>query len=337
VAKTFKQRLEEAARGPAVVRSLEQVNVLGVGRAVRRGYDRWYEFQRARWYAAQNREARSAWRASQPGLSPVQQRLVEDLEQSGVARVPLAELLGGDRLWRDLTGAAAAWLASDDVRQREADYRASKAHRGKDYLIRLFGRDAAVEWQSPWLTLAIEPAVLDVVNAYLRLQSKIIYLDLWNTVPLQHDGPDIGSQRWHRDPEDARLIKTFLYLSDVTAGAGPMEYVPRSRHGEQYGDLWPQRFPAGSIPPEDEFNAAIPAADRWLCAYPAGTLLFVDTSGFHRGGRAEHDRRVVATTTYTSHACVWPRAFALDREHVPATLSPAARMALLTPDEPASL
>ena len=70
---------------------------------------------------------------------------------------------------------------------------------------------------------------------------------------------------------------------------------------------------------------------RHACVYPAGTLLFVDTTGFHRGGQATNARRVLATCTYVPQACVWPRAFRLDGPR-PEALSDAARFALLTPD-----
>ena len=65
-----------------------------------------------------------------------------------------------------------------------------------------------------------------------------------------------------------------------------MQYVPKSRRGERFGSLWPQEFPKGSVPPPEEFEREIPPSAWHTCAYPAGTLVFVDTSGFHRGGRA---------------------------------------------------
>lgn len=332
----FKQRLDAAAAGSTAVQALAGIRFLGIGAGVRRAHDAWHERRRRRWMARENRAARDAWTHAPAALEPSQRRVLDALTSSGMAHVDLRALPGGEALWPDLVAAAEAWLDGPDVRQREAGYLAADRHKGKDYLIRLYGRNAPIPWESPWLRLAIAPAIVDVVNAYLALLAKIIYIDVWNTVPLHHSGPDIGSQKWHRDPEDARLVKVFLYLRDVTDGAGPFEYVPHSRAGERHGDLWPQQFPAGSIPPEAEVNAAIPAVDRVRCVHPAGTLLFVDTAGLHRGGRADADRRLVATCTYTTHACVWPRAFAIDRDRVPDTLSPTARMALLTPDEPAT-
>jgi hypothetical protein len=273
----------------------------------------------------------------------VQQQVVRDLESHGIAHVDVRALVGGDQWWDALSRAAEEWLASDETKLSERKYLKQRAREmagtstprsGKRYLIRMYGRDAPMAWDSPWLRFGIEPAVLDVANAYLALLSKIIYVDVWNTVPVTNLGPNVASQRWHRDPEDRRLLKMFLYLRDAPPGAGPLQYVPHSRPGEKWGDLWPQQFPAGSVPPPGEVEATIPEADREVCAYPAGTIVFVDTVGLHRGGRAQEERRVVATWTYTSHASLWSRAFTLDRTGVPGDLTDAARFALLSSDDP---
>jgi hypothetical protein len=280
---------------------------------------------------ALNDEARERWRAASIQLSPIERRVTEELAHAGFAHVDVRELCAGDGTWALVQQASEEWLASDDVQARERAYIAAERHKGKDYLIRRYGRDAAVEWDAPWLRWAVHPSILNVTNAYLGMFSKVIYLDVWDTVPPRQQGPSIGSQRWHRDPEDVRLVKTFLYLRDVSAAAGPFEYVPFSRAGETFGGLWPQEFPAGSVAPADEFDRAVPEAARHVCVYPAGTLLFVDTTGFHRGGQAVDARRVLATCTYVPPACVWPRAFRLEGAQ-PDTVSQATRFALLTPD-----
>ena len=337
------EALREEAQGPWAVRTLGRVGALGIGPRVRRTYQRWHERTRLRRYEQGNAGAREAFQRNRPTLTPTQERLVRRLGSHGIASAGIRDLLGADAWWTTLSAAADRWLASDDVLAREREWLGQRAREiagaakrklGKGYLIRMFGRDAPMAWDSPWLRFAVEPAVLDVANAYLALFSKIIYVDVWNTVPLTHDGPDVASQRWHRDPEDRRLLKVFLYLRDVPSGAGPLQYVPRSRPGEQYGDFWPQQSPAGSVPPEGAVEAGIPEGDREVCAYPAGTLVFVDTVGLHRGGRADEERRVVATWTYTTHASLWARAFALDRTAVPDDLTDAARFALLSPDDP---
>ena len=155
------------------------------------------------------------------------------------------------------------------------------------------------------------------------------HVDVWNTIGVAHDGKRVGPQRWHRDPADVQLLKVFLYFNDVDADNGAMQYVPHSRPGEKYGNLWRQDAPFdGARPPEEEFARAIPESEWESCAHPAGTLVFADTAGFHRGGWARTRNRVLATWAYSSPASRWPRPFLLDRDQVPEDLSPRARMAL---------
>ena len=143
--------------------------------------------------------------------------------------------------------------------------------------------------------------MLDLANTYLGLWSKLEYVDMWYSVPLPEDADRISSQRWHRDFNDKHLLKAFLYLVDVDAGTGPFEYVP------------------GSAPADVRRRVAVAAARRQLPARrrgrgadprdgiktftgPKGTLVFCNTSGFHRGGFAKEKPRVLATVTYSSPA-----------------------------------
>lgn len=162
----------------------------------------------------------------------------------------------------------------------------------------------------------------------LGVYSALQYLDVWNTLAVPDRRKFTGSQNWHRDPEDLRVVKVFLYLSDVDEGAGPMHYVPNSRQGERFGHLWPQRFPDGSYPPAEEFERRIPRSEWVTCMHPAGTMVFADTVGFHMGGRATERNRVLATWCYATPGSVWGRGFKTDPPGANDGLSPAACAAL---------
>ena len=118
----------------------------------------------------------------------------------------------------------------------------------KPYILRPFGTrgvKALIPADHILLRLAVE---LDRLLAPRRL----FYADYWLVTPWH--GERRGSQVWHRDPErDPR--KVFLYLTDVTEDAGPLE------------------FRAGPV----------------LC--PAWTVLIADTRHEHRGGYASARER----------------------------------------------
>ncbi|MFL6029178.1 MAG: hypothetical protein ACJ74D_03995, partial [Gaiellaceae bacterium] len=139
-----------------------------------------------------------------------------------------------------------------------------------------------------------------IANAYLGMWSKLEYVDVWYT-PSADEEERRSSQRWHRDFNDRHLLKAFLYLVDVDAETGPFEYVPRSAPGGELEKLWPWRPLGENYPPEDELAERIDGRAVTFTA-PKGTLIFCNTSGFHRGGFASGKPRVLATFTWDSPA-----------------------------------
>jgi ectoine hydroxylase-related dioxygenase (phytanoyl-CoA dioxygenase family) len=144
--------------------------------------------------------------------------------------------------------------------------------------------------------------MLDLANAYLRMWSKLEYFDTWYTVPQAADEERVASQRWHRDYNDRHLLKAFLYLVDVDEANGPFQYVPGSAGSGPYAGEWPWRPLGENYPDETALAERIPSADVQTFTGPAGTLLFCNTSGFHRGGFTTGKPRVLATWTYSSPA-----------------------------------
>ena len=130
--------------------------------------------------------------------------------------------------------------------------------------------------------------------------SKLEYVDVWYTPPAG-DEDRRSSQRWHRDFNDRHLLKAFVYLVDVDEQTGPFEYVPRSAPGGELDELWPWRPLGENYPPEDEFANRIDGRSVTFTA-PKGTIIFCNTAGFHRGGFATGNARVLATLTWDSPA-----------------------------------
>ena len=88
--------------------------------------------------------------------------------------------------------------------------------------MRRYAWGAEIPMTDPWLRVALDARLLDLANSYLDMWAKLEYLDLWHTPPT--DAADrVSSQRWHRDFNDRLLLKAFVYLADVDAGAGPFE------------------------------------------------------------------------------------------------------------------
>jgi hypothetical protein len=278
-----------------------------------------------------NRSARRRYAHQPPELDAVQQGIVERLRPEGYAVVPFSELVSDPERWNRLENASTAFVAETEADlAREAAGGESELRRrpGKEFVVRKYAYGVELGLDDPWLELGASRELLGIANTYLGMWAKLEYVDVWYTPPVAAAERQ-SSQRWHRDFNDRHLLKAFLYLVDVDEETGPFEYVPRSAPGGELDDLWPWRPLGQNYPPENEFAEKI--ADRAVSfTGPKGTLIFCNTSGFHRGGFAKSKPRVLATFTYSSPASL---ASLTEKNYsVPANLAgslePAQRFAL---------
>lgn len=138
---------------------------------------------------------------------------------------------------------------------------------------------------------------LEVSNP--KILNVIAYLSAWN-----YKYGRMHSQNWHRDREDFKLLKFFIYHGDVDEHTGPLEYVPESFCGgnmitnngkDKYWDY-----------ASDDENRANPNQQELeLCEKnyisftgKAGDIIMTNNSGFHRGAFLKDGSRV----RVTSHA-----------------------------------
>ena len=264
-----------------------------------------------------------------PTLDVTQQRILEELRRDGISVLRYEELLD-EPAPAKLQADVAPFVAQSEERARAA----GPAPRKKsDFIIRRFvdKSDDAPEptftLDSVWLRVGASERVLDIVNSYRGEPTRLHHVDNWFTVPFSGADSRVGSQRWHRDPEEEHVVKLFLYLSDVDEDAGPFEYVRGSFAGGRYGHLWPWNKD-DRYPPEAELYDSIDPADRVAVTGSAWTMLTCDTGGFHRGGFARTKPRVLATWSYVSLSKRGHRRFVVDLDRPEAELPDQVRTAL---------
>lgn len=245
------------------------------------------------WWSVLNREARRLYVAHPPTFTPLQERLVLSLQRTGLAETTLDELFNDTELLGRLQAYANSLRSQAKPRNR------------KTYMLELFETYPTFDLQNPFIRLSLERQILDVVNGYLSLCTRLHFLgcDVTETVPA--GSPKVYSQRWHRDPEDRRMCKVFIYLNDVGSGSGPFHYVLGSQDGGRWRSLFPQRPSYGYYPPDGAVEQHIPVEDIKQCTGKAGAIVFCDTSGLHRGGYATESERLMFTAGYLTPASVW--------------------------------
>jgi hypothetical protein len=263
-----------------------------------------------------NPESRRLLKARPPVLDERQREIVARLEADGCAVTSVAELFSTET-WNELRadGAAyvayierklAGWAATNrDPRLRKAidPGQTVKPAKEKFYMARRF-KKTPLGLDGPLLRFGASERMLDVVNSYLGLWSKISYADQWYTPPLGADALRFGSTRWHRDYNDRHLVKVFVYLVDVDLETGPFEYVPGSARGGPHADCWPWTPAGETYPPPEEFRQRVPESAVATFTGSAGTIVFCNTSGFHRGGHATLKPRSIFVLNYVSPAAL---------------------------------
>jgi len=247
-----------------------------------------------------NRKSRRSFSGARPELDDVQGRIVAELDADGYSLLSFSELFADASTWSEVEAQAARFV-SETGAGLAGDREGLRVRAGKEFVVRLHSYGVEMGLDDPWFRICASDRMLDVANTYLGLWSKLEYVDMWYSVPQPEKGR-VSSQRWHRDFNDRRLVKAFLYLVDVDAETGPFEYVPGSAPGGRYADAWPWRPLGDNYPPQGELERRIPPEDVRTFTGRKGTLLFCNTAGFHRGGFVTAKPRVLATVTYSSPA-----------------------------------
>ena len=250
-----------------------------------------------------NRRSRRRFSSERPPLDDVQQRIVSDLDTDGYSLLAFTDLFQDDAAWAAIEQQAAHFV-SETKTALSGDAEALRVRQGKEFVVRLHSYGVELGLDDPWFRACASKRMLDVANTFLGLWSKLEYVDVWYSRPQPDEADRVSSQRWHRDFNDRRLVKAFLYLVDVAEGTGPFQYVPGSAPGGRHGDAWPWRPLGENYPPEDELERRVAADGARVFTGPKGTLLFCNTAGFHRGGFATEKPRVLATATYSSPAAL---------------------------------
>jgi ectoine hydroxylase-related dioxygenase (phytanoyl-CoA dioxygenase family) len=247
-----------------------------------------------------NRKSRRLFSHEQPELDDVQRRIVSEVDEQGFSLVTFADLFSSE-LWSDIEAQRDTFVA-----ETEADLAAGgenvRVRQGKEFVVRLHSYGVDLGLDDPWFRACASHRMLDIANAYLRMWSKLEYVDEWYSVPQPARAERISSQRWHRDFNDKHLLKAFLHLVDVDEGMGPFQYVAGSQPGGPYADAWAWRPLGQNYPTEEELEQRVAASAVQTFVAPKASLLFCNTCGFHRGGLSTTKPRVLATVTYSSPA-----------------------------------
>lgn len=208
-----------------------------------------------------------------------------NLTGSGIHR--LGRLLSPEQCWQ-LREFFSARNVFDPYRPRHPEFlpgsplRDSHAHIAHHKPVDVIG--------APWLLeLANDPRMLDIAGAYLGCKPTIGYMACWWSYPTGL-GPQ-QAENWHRDADDWRFIKLFVYLTDVGRESGPHVYVRGSASDPRL--LKVKRFD------HDEVAETFGEDNMLTMTGKAGDGFFENTFGIHKGQPVQQGTRLIFQVAYS--------------------------------------
>jgi hypothetical protein len=145
----------------------------------------------------------------------------------------------------------------------------------------------------PLLRFANDPSILEVIGNYLGCKPTLSSIGLRWSFPDPRGGR--GIQAFHRDTEDWRFVKLFLYLTDVDETAGPHVFVAGSHRTR--GTVFMKHLKDREV--EKEYGA-----DKIVTfTGPAGEAFIADTYGIHKGVAPTALPRLILQVQYSVLPC----------------------------------
>jgi len=286
------------------------------------------------WFFVLNRQSRRVWRRVAPTLREQESKIVETLLRDGIAIAHIRDLFP--------QGTFEALLKEFEIRKAKP-FASQTSHGGMEMMqkggkgtktfMKYFwgggGTNPELDTKSLFIQFALSDIAIRIVGNYFGSAPKFHGFSLQETVLVPKGEMPYLSQRWHRDPDDKKICKVFLYLNDVDSETtGPFMYVKGSQLGGKWRHLFPQRPPVGRYPDPGAVEKAVSKEDIQVCLGKAGTMVFCDTSGLHRGGYSTEKTRAMFATGFATKASVHPVNYTLPGNVLNENLSSLVKYAL---------
>ena len=158
--------------------------------------------------------------------------------------------------------------------------------------------DGTVAAAYPLETVLACPELLDIVNAPLMLDIAARYLGCAPTLSslgvrwsFPQAATALDTQHFHRDLDDWRFLKLFVYLTDVDAESGPHVYVKGSH--KVAAEMRAQLYEQAAL--ERRYGRA----NLHAVLGPRGTAFIAATEGIHRGVPPIDKPRLILQAQYS--------------------------------------
>lgn len=196
-------------------------------------------------------------------------------------------------------------LYQDALKKFEMAQTQANTSKRKDFWFRILDSEVRSEkWtqDNPYVRFTLNPSILKIVSKYF---GEVPYV---NTHAISWSRPDSGplrdSQLWHLDRDDVKVVKVFIYLSDVNDDRnGPFTVLSKKASLKVRNSFIPKH-----LTDEDVFKT-VEKSDAVAMTGPKLTAFICDTNNcYHMGSRVKQGgARLLYFAAYTSVPPIYPR------------------------------
>jgi hypothetical protein len=195
------------------------------------------------------------------------------------------------------------YVATADLHERAKSRAVKQDSNHKDFWTRLLDeemQDGKLPTDNPFAAFALQPAVLSILS---RAYGELPHLDYVLLTLSRDTGKELSfSQLWHRDHDDTRVIKLFVYLTDVASlDDGPLTFIPGPA-SDRFG------FSLHSQTPDAVVSSRVSSDEVQSLILPKLSVFMVETSRcLHMGSRlSPGHERLLYTATFISVPRLFP-------------------------------
>lgn len=247
-------------------------------------------------------------------LTPVQSKILNSLKDKGIAITSFDDLFGKGAL-KGAEEEYAVFYQNNTVQKIKSDNVNGASNNNpnyKNYNIRASSIQPVRSALSILFRKGLSTNLGNIATAYYKEPALLRYADYWLSMPVPSTERNY-SQNWHRDPEDQRILKVFVYLNDVTEMNGAFEYVKGSHLTGPFNSIFPYDSDhPNNYPVEQELRSLIPPEAFTCNEGKKGTVIICDTHGFHRGGYCKTGDRWLMTYMYNRASLIMSNQFKVD-------------------------
>jgi len=146
---------------------------------------------------------------------------------------------------------------------------------------------------NPIVQMYMQDVFIDMATEFHGVLPKVRNILTWihPQNPIQQER---NSQVWHRDQEDWEIFKVFVLFSNVEPNNGPTQYVKKTQHGGKYDKITNNMNGQST----SVFTFPVPEEEIVSSEGPAGTIVFMNTNGLHKGGLIKEGVRVMTQANF---------------------------------------